>query len=81
MPNTLTIPRNDKGRALRAPAGTTNQRTDYPITNGPSRGESLARAADVLLLLVCCPLSATLRAAYTALLERRLRRVYQEVAR
>jgi hypothetical protein len=63
------------------PAEQTLQRQVYRNRSRRSTVNPLEQAAEVLLLLVVSPLSATARMGFTALLERRLRRAYRGVSR
>jgi type VI protein secretion system component VasF len=63
------------------PAEQTLQRRTYRNRSHRSTANPLEQAADVLLLLLVSTLSATTRAGFTALLERRLRRAYLGMTR
>jgi len=81
MHNTMTIPTNEEGRALRAPAETIHRTRDYVNLGCMSRRKLLDEAAEVLCVLSFFPLSVTERASSFALLEQRLRLAYEGVTR
>jgi DNA-binding transcriptional ArsR family regulator len=76
MHTAMTTPINEKGRASRAPAGTTRQGVDYSDLHALSSRKLLEEAADVLCLLAFFPLTKTARTVLVSLLERRIDRAY-----
>ncbi len=73
------IPTNEEGRASRAPAENVNQLQAYAKCAGVSSLQLLEQAAEVLCLLTLLPLTATERAGFSALFERRMERAYEGV--
>jgi hypothetical protein len=73
---------DEKGAAVRVPVGPTakvaNQLQVYSWEGCSSMPSFIEQAAEVLCLLALFPMSATSRMAFTALLEHRLYRAYDE---
>lgn len=76
----LTLSRNDEGRASRAPTWNMNRRREYRSPCTVSRVKFLEEAADCLLAMQCGP-DAAERQILWLLFVRRLRRAYSEALR
>jgi len=73
--------RMKEAASLRPAARDVDLSRKYGRSIAASRANWLEQAADVLLLLAFWPASQTARVGFSALLDRRLRRAYEEVTR